>query len=106
MEAAAERKARLRALREAAGAAYPSAPAEEAPSEPLATAPEDECALALLTHAPPSCYPLSWHESTLHPFLYALGIADTALPPHPVDPRDLPLRECSSRRSVRDGNRW
>lgn len=42
MDAAAERKARLRALREAAGAAYPSGPAEEAPSEPLTTAPEDE----------------------------------------------------------------
>lgn len=37
-----ERKARLKALREAAGAAYPQAPVEEAPGEVLATAPEDE----------------------------------------------------------------
>ena len=38
-----ERKARLKALREAAGAAYPQARVEEAPGEVLATAPEDEC---------------------------------------------------------------
>jgi len=90
MDAAAERKARLRALREAAGAAYPSGPAEEAPSEPLTTAPEDECALALLPSLLLLLSATPSHAMSRHSTLFVCAGDRGQSPPCPTHPGDHP----------------